>query len=110
MFTGLTELALAARAARAERDAVASLDLGHFRSDRFNRAGHFVTQDDRLLDTHHAETAVQVIVQVGAADATGTDAHQHLVILHFRDRHILDAQVFFFMQYAGFCFHELTPE
>ena len=38
-----------------------------------------MTKHHRLLDAHGAETAMPIVVKVGAADSAGTDAHEHVL-------------------------------
>ena len=74
--------AAAARAARIDGDALAGLDAVDLRADAADRAGDLVAEDHRLLQPHGAEPAVEIVVQVRAADAAGLDAHLDVVRAH----------------------------
>jgi hypothetical protein len=97
VFAGLAEFAFAAGAAWIQGDTITDLDPRDLGAYGFDGAGDFMAEDDGLPDAYDAESAVQVVVQVGATDATGANAHQDLVFLHLGNRNRFDAQILFGM-------------
>ena len=89
-------LAIAASAAgpaRAHRHPLADGEAGDAGTEPGDPAADLVTEDHRLLDPHRAETAMLVIVQVGAADAAGFDRDLDLAGSGFGECGGLHAQV-----------------
>ena len=109
LLAGQTELAATAGTARVDRHAIADLDPRHQRADRLNGAGRFVTENERLADANHAEAAISVIVQVGTADAAGTDPQQNLMRHDIGYRYRFQAKFFRWIDEAGECFHDGFP-
>ena len=83
-----------ARAARVDRDALADGERRHARAQRMHDARHLMPEHHRLFEADDAETAVIVIMQIGAADAAGADADQHFARLGYGHWHRVDAQIF----------------
>ena len=65
-----------------------------------------VTEDDRLAHADRAEAAILIVVQVGAADAAGTDRHQHLSAPRIADFVGLDAEIALIVEAADACVHK----
>jgi hypothetical protein len=70
-------------------------------ADAGDGAGDLVAEDHRLLQPHSAEAAVEIVVQVRAADAAGLDPHLDIVRAERRQRHGFDPQVFRCVQHGG---------
>jgi hypothetical protein len=85
---------------RAHRDLVAFLDAGDIRADQRHHAGRFVPGHQRLADHEAAVAALEIVVKIGAADAPGAKAHQHLAGTHGRHRLGFDSQIFLRMDRA----------
>jgi hypothetical protein len=73
-------------------------------ADFFDLTGYLVAQHHGLLDADGAKATMLVVVQVGAADAAGTDAHAHLTRTHGGRRKAFDSQVVGGMYDQ--CFHD----
>ena len=74
----LAEAALSTSPAWIDDNALADTQVRNPGSGFEHLAGHLVAQDHGLLHSHRAEAAMQVIVQIGAADASRPDANHHL--------------------------------
>jgi hypothetical protein len=96
-----TVAAGAAGAAWIDGDALARLQAGNFRANARNRSGDLVAQNHRLAQPHGAEAAIEIVVEVGAADAAGLDAHLDLAGTEWRGGHRLDAKILGRVQYRG---------
>src|SRR6185295_8100967 len=83
----------AAGSARVDGDTLAGLHARDLGADTRDRARDLMTEDHRLLQPHGAEAAVEIVVQVGAANAAGLDAHLDLVRAERRNRDMLDAKI-----------------
>src|SRR5207253_2011779 len=97
----LAVAALAAGPARIHGDALAKLNARDLAADPRDRAGDFVAENHRLLQPHGAEAAVEVIMQVGATDASGLDADLDLTGSKRRGCHALDAKVLGRVEHGG---------
>ena len=71
-------VALAARMRRADGDLVADLDARDAGADRGDDAGGLVPGNQRLAHDEAAVAALEVVMEVGAADAAGAEPQQHL--------------------------------
>jgi hypothetical protein len=67
-----------ARLTGVHRYLVTDRDGRNLRSEFGHDAGDLVAEDHRFLEAHGPEAAMKVVVQIGAADASGSDAHLHL--------------------------------
>src|SRR5262249_47859871 len=70
-------LATAARMRRAHRHLVADAHARDARTDAGDDRGGLMSGNQRLADDEVAVAALEVIVEIGAADATGAELQQH---------------------------------
>src|SRR4051812_11809513 len=103
----LAVAAMAARKARVHGDALADPDAGDVVSEACDRAGNFVPEDHRLLQPHGAKAAIEIVMQVRAANAASLNSHRHLAGAGLRRRHILDPQIPLRMKHR--CAHCVPP-
>src|SRR5882672_4920242 len=76
-----------------DRDPIARAHVRHLGADLHDLASRLVAEDHRLLDAHRAKAAMQVVVQVGPADAAGADADFHVTAAHGSNVRLLDPEV-----------------
>src|SRR5438093_605970 len=62
----------------ADRDLVAGLHASDTLADRRNHTGSLVPRHQRLANDKAAVPPLEVVVNVGTADAAGTESDQHL--------------------------------
>src|SRR2546423_15034498 len=91
--------ALPARPARGDGNTLPSPDAPDFGADARDRAGDLVAEDHRLLQPHRSEATVEIVMQIGAADAAGLDAHLDVARAKWRRSDLLDAQIFCRMEH-----------
>ncbi|MNU00566.1 hypothetical protein D3C72_2437260 [compost metagenome] len=60
-----------------------------------------MAEDQRLAHADRAEAAMEIIVQVRAADSAGLDAHAHVARPELGRRRLLDAQILLGMDNDG---------
>ncbi len=87
------ELASVAGTTGVDGDAVADRDAPRVRADGLDDAGDLMAEHHRLAQPHEPEAAVVVIMQIGAANAAGGDAHANVVGAEFGDVDVLDPQI-----------------
>ena len=68
--------------------AIANCEAANAIADCGNRSGHLVTEDAR-----RRVRAGMNLLEIGAADAAGVDAHQHLAAANLRNRNRLCSYV-----------------
>ncbi|MNE34725.1 hypothetical protein D3C80_1284570 [compost metagenome] len=71
------ELAMAAGLRRIDGDELADRKPADASAQSRDMAGCLMTADDRLAHPHRAETAILIIMQIGAADAACRHGEQH---------------------------------
>jgi hypothetical protein len=103
----LARRAAPARQARVDRDPVADLDAGHLSAGLDHLARHLVAEDQRLAHREIADPALEIVVQVRAADAAGAKAHPHLIGLQRCERPLLETKILGSVQHAHT--HGLPP-
>ena len=101
LLAHLAVAAMAAGPARIDRDAVARLHARDLAADRLDPAGDLMAEDHRLAHADRAEAAMQIVVQVRAADAAGLDPHAHVARPELGRGRRLDAQVLLGMDDDG---------
>ncbi|MND39747.1 hypothetical protein D3C80_304730 [compost metagenome] len=87
------EFAMVAGPARRYGNTVANSQTGNPLSQSLDGTGHLMAKDHRLTHAHGAETAVIVIMQVGAADAARLDGDLDLSRAGLFVRPFLDPQI-----------------
>src|SRR5690242_10003764 len=100
-----------------QRDDPVSLEKsGHALSNLFHNAGSFMAEEDRRLQ-HQGMVTAPVNFQIGAAGERSAYPNQQLSRLRTRNRHPLQSQVLFTVQYRCrhlrhilFYFLTLPPE
>lgn len=85
--------AAAARAAGIDGNPVADCQCGDALTQRFDRTGNLMTEDNRLFDPDRPETAIVIIMQIGATNATRPNPDEDLSPPRFFGVFRLDAQV-----------------
>ena len=85
--------ASAASQSRIDGNPLADLDPPDRSPDARHSACNFMAQHHRLLDPHGAETAIMVIMQIGAANAATFDPDLDIMRPHGRQRDILHPQI-----------------
>src|SRR5207244_12284031 len=99
--------ALSARMRRADGHFVARLDASYAGADFGDDAGDFMSRNERLANDEAAIASLEIVVDVGAADAAGTEPDQDLSRADIRIGDGLDAHVFLGMDTASQ--HETFP-
>ena len=84
---------MAARLARVDRHAVAGTDAGDLVADLDDLAGDFMAEDHRLAQANRAEAAMQVVMEVGTADAAGADADLDVLRADLGNLGLFDPQI-----------------
>ena len=98
---------MAAGAAGIDRDAVARLHAADLLADGLDPAGDLMAQDQRFAHPDRAETAMQVVMQVRAADAAGLDADADVERTEIGRCRLFDAQILFGVD--DDCAHGCSP-
>jgi hypothetical protein len=106
-LTGLAEGATPAGAARIERDPVSDMNLSDFRTHGFDRSGYLMAGNHRLLDSDRSKPAVEIVVEVGAANPSGTYPDQNLGFSRLPERHLLDSQIHLVVDHTGQILHDI---
>ncbi len=99
--THLAIAAMAAGAARIDRDAITWLHPRDLAADRLDPAGDLMAEDHRLAHADRAEATMQIVMQVRAADAAGLDPHAHVARPELRSGRRLDPQILLGMNDDG---------
>jgi hypothetical protein len=96
-----TIIAVPARMRRAHRDPVSDLDPGNAGADPRDDTRGFMAWNEGLAHNEAPVAALEIIVQVGAADATGAESNQYLPRRNRRFVGGFNAQVFLGVNATG---------
>ena len=100
--SSLAEGADAARQTWIDGDALTRTKRLYVGAGLDHDASDLVTQHHRMAKPNGAETAVAVIVKIGAADAADCDLHPHAMGTQWQARHVFVAQIFRSVDDNGF--------